>query len=81
VANSQIVKWGNGYGVRIPKSLLAQINLQANDEIELFLENGRLIISPVRKSSYSLDVLLSQITPENLHREIDFGRAVGKENR
>jgi antitoxin MazE len=75
---TQIKKWGNSYGVRIPQSLLAQLNLQADGEIELLLENGRLILSPVR-STPSLDELLSKITHDNQHNEMDFGKPVGKE--
>lgn len=30
-------------------------------------------------TEYSFDELLAQITPENIHEEIDFGPPVGKE--
>ena len=76
---THIKKWGNSFGVRIPKSLLIQLNLQTDGEIEILLENGRLIISPVKSITYSLDDLLSKITPENLHHEMDFGKSIGKE--
>jgi antitoxin MazE len=74
-----IRKWGNSLAVRLPQSLLAQLNLQADGEVEISIDEGRLILSPVKKPSYRLDELLAQISPESLHDEIDFGKPVGKE--
>ena len=74
-----IRKWGNSLAIRLPQSLLAQLNLQIDGEVEISLEEGRLILSPVKKPGYTLDELLAQITLENLHDEIDFGKPVGKE--
>lgn len=72
-------KWGNSLAIRLPQSLLAQLNLQADGEVKISLEEGRLILSPVKKPGYTLDELLAQITSESLHDEIDFGKPVGKE--
>ena len=76
---THIRKWGNSLAIRFPQSLLAQLNLQVDEEVEISLEEGRLILSPVKRPKYKLDELLSQITPESLHEEIDFGQPVGKE--
>jgi antitoxin MazE len=40
---------------------------------------GRLIIEPVSQREYSLDELLSGITSQNCHTEIDTGAPVGME--
>ena len=42
---SRLVRIGNSRGVRIPKAMLEQIGLE--DEIELRVEDGALVISPV----------------------------------
>lgn len=76
---THVKKWGNSYGIRIPQSLLSQLNLHADGEIEILLENGRLIISPIKNPTYSLDELLSKITPDNLHNEVEFGNSFGNE--
>jgi antitoxin MazE len=76
---TSIKKWGNSLAVRLPLSLLAQINLQENGEVEIFVQEDRLVLSPVQSHKYSLDELLAQISPDNLHDEIDFGKPVGKE--
>ena len=67
-------KWGNSLAIRIPQSLLAQLNISADGEVEISVDEGRLILSPHKRPRYTLDELLSQITPESLHDEIDFGR-------
>lgn len=79
MTTTYVRKWGNSLAIRIPQSLLAQLNLQADGQVEIRLEEGRLILSPVKKPGYTLDELLAQITPESLHAEIDTGNAIGKE--
>jgi antitoxin MazE len=76
---THIRKWGNSLAIRFPQSLLAQLNLQANAEVEINVEKGRLVLTPINKPKYTLDELLAQITPENRHDEIDFGKPAGKE--
>ena len=79
MTTTHLRKWGNSLAIRLPQSLLAQLNLQADGEVEISLEEGRLILSPVKKPGYTLDELLGQIAPEKLHAEIDSGKPVGKE--
>ena len=76
---THIRKWGNSLAVRFPQSLLAQLNFQADGEVEIRIEEGRLVLSPVKKPKYTLDELLTQITPESRQDEIDFGAPLGKE--
>jgi antitoxin MazE len=76
---THIRKWGNSLAIRLPQSLMAQLNLRVDEEVEIRLVEDRLILSPVKKPKYTLEELLSQVTPESLHDEIDFGKPVGKE--
>lgn len=46
VIKSRIVKIGNSQGIRIPKLLLEQTNLQ--EEIELVLQEDQIIVRPVQ---------------------------------
>jgi antitoxin MazE len=43
-----IVAIGNSKGIRIPKAILEQCNIR--DQIELEVENGRIILEPVHVS-------------------------------
>ena len=72
-------KWGNSIGVRIPAGILIELNLSAEKKVDVRAEAGRIIIEPIIDSQETLEQLLGQITPDNLHSEIDFGQPVGKE--
>jgi antitoxin MazE len=56
------------------------VNLSLDETVDVREEGGRIVIEPVRNTKkYDLEQLLADITPENLHSEVDFGPAVGKE--
>lgn len=76
---TKIQKWGNSLAIRIPKSLAQYIHLKNNDSVELTFNQGKLIISPIKDEEYTLEELLSGITANNVHGEIDMGKPVGKE--
>jgi antitoxin MazE len=45
---TEIKKWGNSAVVRLPATMLAELQLAVGSPIELKHENGQLIIEPVR---------------------------------
>ncbi|ADI00133.1 AbrB/MazE/SpoVT family DNA-binding domain-containing protein [Salisediminibacterium selenitireducens] len=67
---TKLQKWGNSLGVRIPKSHVQQLNVSDGSEIEITLINNSIVIKPVTKKP-TLDELLSQVTEDNKHTEID----------
>lgn len=75
----QIQKWGNSLALRIPKSFAVESNISQGSTVEVSLEGGRIIVFPVAEPEVSLDELLAQVTPENLHGEIDAGNCVGQQ--
>jgi antitoxin MazE len=74
-----VKKWGNSAAVRIPAPVMEAVRLNLNDAVSVRDESGRIIIEPTRQKTYELADLLSGITAENQHQEIDFGPPVGKE--
>jgi len=74
-----IQKWGNSLALRIPKVLAQDVRVEEGVEVDLTVENGRLVIAPKPRGVGDLDSLLEQVTPENLHGEIDSGPPVGRE--
>ena len=76
---TKVQKWGNSLAIRIPKLFAQNIRLKNDDSVELLLENGKLIISPIIDKEYTLEELLSGVTVDNVHGEIDMGKLVGKE--
>jgi antitoxin MazE len=74
-----VAKWGNSLAVRIPQNLAQEVHLTEGSQINLSVLNGTLVIKPRERKRYSLDELIKEITPENLHAEINSGIAVGNE--
>ena len=76
---TRIQKWGNSLGLRIPRSLAAEAQVEEGATVDLSVENGRLLVRPLRVRRYSLNVLLRRVSRRNLHGEVSTGRAVGHE--
>jgi antitoxin MazE len=73
-------KWGNSLALRIPAPLARQLNLTENTSVECAVVDGNLLISRViEPRPYSLNQLLGQVTPENIHDETAVGGPAGKE--
>ena len=71
-------KWGNSPAIRIPAAVMRAANLNLNQNVEIKVEDGRVIIEPAMPS-YTLDELLAGITPVNCHEVVDFGAPQGSE--
>ena len=41
---AQIVKWGNGQGIRIPKSILQDLDIHINDYCMITVEGTRIVL-------------------------------------
>lgn len=76
---ARIQKWGNSLALRIPKAVAELVGLSEGGEVELVVEDGAVVVKPVRKRRYSLDELVAGITAENRHEEVDTGPGVGNE--
>ncbi|NVN10566.1 AbrB/MazE/SpoVT family DNA-binding domain-containing protein [Nguyenibacter vanlangensis] len=74
-----VKKWGNSASIRIPASVMAAAGLKLDQPVDVREEGGRVVIEPVSKAEYDLTDLLSGITPDNIHAEVDFGWPVGQE--
>lgn len=74
-----VAKWGNSLAIRIPQNLTREIDVAEGSEVELSVVDGSLVIKPRKRKRYSLDQLIKQITPDNLHVEVDSGVSVGNE--
>ncbi len=74
-----IRKWGNSPALRLPTRALKEAGYQIEQQVELIVSRGRIIIQPSKKLEYDLDALVSGINESNAHDEASFGRPVGKE--
>jgi antitoxin MazE len=73
-----VQKWGNSLALRIPKAAAEQLSLSENTQVELVITETEIVIRPARPR-YTLEEMLDQITPENIHGEYDLGASQGKE--
>ncbi len=76
--NTQVGKWGNSLAVRIPGVYAKELHLQDGMELEVIRVDDGLLLRP-RKHQYTLEELLDQVKPENIHGETDWGPALGRE--
>lgn len=66
-------KWGNSLGVRIPQRIAKKYGVVNGSEIKVTEGEHGIILKPLTTKP-TLDELLAQITDENRHNFIDFGR-------
>jgi antitoxin MazE len=74
-----VKKWGNSASVRIPAAIMAAAKLRLEQPVDVREDKGRIIIEPIRPPKFDLNNLVAQITDENRHDEVDFGKPIGKE--
>ncbi|MDF0652357.1 MAG: AbrB/MazE/SpoVT family DNA-binding domain-containing protein [Nitrospira sp.] len=72
-------KWGNSLAIRVPKSVAMQVGLKAQDDLEIEVQDGNVVLKPQLRRVYRLDDLVKRITPKNVHSEIDTGIPIGRE--
>jgi antitoxin MazE len=75
---TEVSKWGNSLGVRIPKAYAKEVGLAEGTTVEVKV-SGRKLILAAAQPEYSLEELVAAITPKNRHAETDWGAPVGKE--
>jgi len=76
---TKIKKWGNSLALRIPKLFALDAKLKINNVVDVSIDKGSIIITPINEKEYSLEKLLKSVSKNNLHGEFDAGAPVGKE--
>lgn len=79
---TRVQKWGNSLAVRIPRSVVEESRLSVGTEVEVGVEDGRIVVVPVTprlRGRALLEDLLSRVTDESIHGEISTGAAIGRE--
>jgi antitoxin MazE len=76
---TKIQKWGNSLGLRIPRSFAAEAQVEEGATVDLSVQNGRLLVRPLRVRKVALSRLLRKVNRRNLHGEVSTGSAVGRE--
>ncbi len=74
-----IQKWGNSQGIRIPKFILEQINLDANSEVSITVKDDSLIIKKATQKHITLAERFANYTGDTKSSEYDWGEPQGEE--
>jgi antitoxin MazE len=76
---SKLIKIGNSLCVRLPAVFTKELKLSDNSPIEIKNDKEQIIITPIELKNYDSKELFSKISEENLHSEIQTGKAIGRE--
>lgn len=74
-----VKKWGNSIGIRLPKTVAQEVEINEGSAVAIEAKDGNIIITPVHRRRYRLQDLVRGITPKNRHAAIDTGEPRGKE--
>jgi antitoxin MazE len=72
-----VKKWGNSLGIRIPNLIVRELSLKDGSFVDINDRGKEIIIKPIKKNK--LSDILDKINEQNIHKEIDTGKPVGKE--
>ncbi len=78
---TRVQKWGNSQGLRFPKTVLTEAHINIGDEVQISVEDGRIIVEPVRviRGKYTVEELVAQLPDDHEPEEIDWGEPTGNE--
>jgi antitoxin MazE len=73
-----VAKWGNSLALRLPSHLAKTANLTEGTPVEFTMQDGSVLITPVRKKLKLAD-LLAELTDDQRRPETDWGEPKGDE--
>lgn len=78
---TKIQKWGNSQGIRFPRQILRQAQINTGEEVDISAQSGEIIIKPVSgiRGKYRLKDLLRGMPADYHPKELNWGSSQGKE--
>ena len=60
--HTKIQKWGNSQGLRFPKHVLEEAQIDIGDVLNVFVRDGKIIIEPLNhiKNKYNIKELIAK---------------------
>jgi antitoxin component of MazEF toxin-antitoxin module len=80
VASTSIIKWGHGFGLRIPLALARKVGLEAGTQVDIQRQGRRIILEP-KPATPTLELLLARVTPGRIPGEAEWRRRPGDPDR
>ena len=78
---SKVQQWGNSQGIRIPKSLLHDSRIKVGEEVDISVQEGKIIIESINKvhGRYGIKELVAKMPKDYKPQEEDWGEPIGQE--
>ncbi|MDY6906150.1 MAG: AbrB/MazE/SpoVT family DNA-binding domain-containing protein [Thermodesulfobacteriota bacterium] len=78
---TKIQKWGNSQGIRFPKEILREANIDVGDDVSISVKRGEIVVKPskVTRGKYDLKTLLAKMPDNYKSEEVNWGDPQGKE--
>ncbi len=76
---TNLQKWGNSLGVRLPQALALRKSFVDGKPVRLTETETGILIEPIETPHAHIDSLVKKITQKNKHDEVLWGEEVGKE--
>lgn len=78
---AKVQKWGNSQGIRFPKTLLDQLEIHVGDEVNILVEEGKIILEPAtrKRGRVRIEKLVAEIPADYVVEELNWGETTGKE--
>ena len=75
-----ISKWGNSQGLRLPKSIVKDLDLSIGDELRIITKDNKVILEPIKKQKkkYNIHDLVKKV-PKNYNPHEEFDTKIGLE--
>jgi len=75
-----ISKWGNSQGLRLPKSVVKDLDLSIGDELNITTKGNKVILEPIvkKKKKYNIYDLVKKI-PKDYKTKEEFETKMGIE--
>lgn len=67
--NAEIKRWGNSAAIRLPAQLIRALGLSVDSPVDMCLEDGRIVIEPIRTPECRLESLLEASTADQFALE------------
>jgi antitoxin MazE len=74
-----VKNWGNNLGVRLPQAVARAAHLHANQQVRVSVEEGRVLIEPLRMTELSLAQRLERFDPARHSGEVMTTQPLGAE--
>jgi len=78
---TRVQRWGNSQGLRLSKELLAEVQIDVGDAVEVAVRDGVLVVTPVHRvrGGHDLRELVQRIPEDYEPGELDWGPPAGRE--